>query len=129
MTENEAIRHLEDLQRLYLGNEKFTVDIEAIGIAIKALEQTRWIPCAERLPEEHEWIGTKAFGTTISDEVYVTFESPKGERFAKHLRFQNGMVSNAVQREIDAFHKGSVPVAWMPLQEPYKKEAEGNAAI
>ena len=39
MTREEAIRRLEDLQRLYLGNEKFTVDIEAIGIAIKALEQ------------------------------------------------------------------------------------------
>ena len=39
MTENEAIRHLEDLQRLYLGNEKFTADVEAIGIVIKVLEQ------------------------------------------------------------------------------------------
>ena len=86
--------------------------------------EQKWIPCTERLPEEHEWVGTKEFGTTISDEVYVTFESPKGERFAKHLRFQNGRVSNAVQREIDAFHKGSVPVAWMPLPEPYKAETK-----
>lgn len=38
----------------------------------------QWIPCCERLPEEHEWIGTKKFGTTISDEVYVTFETPDG---------------------------------------------------
>ena len=86
--------------------------------------QPNWIPCSERMPEEHEWIGTKRFGTTISDEVYVTFESPKGERFTKHLSFQNGKVSNFVQRKIDAFCKGSVPIAWMPLPKPYEVKEE-----
>ena len=85
-------------------------------------QESRWIPVSERLPEEHEWIGTKTFGTTISDEVYVTFENPKGERFTEHLSFQNGKVSNFVQREIDALHKGSVPIAWMPLPKPYKPQ-------
>lgn len=42
-----------------------------------------WIPVSEKMPEEHEWIGTRTFGTTISDEVYVTFESPKGEKIYK----------------------------------------------
>ena len=50
-------------------------------------EQTKWILCSERIPEEHEWIGTKKFGTTISDEVYVTFKNPEGKRFVKHLSF------------------------------------------
>ena len=86
--------------------------------------EPKWIPVTERLPEEHEWIGTKRFGTTISDEVYVTFESPKGERFTKHLSFQNGKVSNFVQREIDAFCKGSVPIAWMPLPGLYERKEE-----
>jgi hypothetical protein len=72
------------------------------------------------MPEEHEWIGTKRFGTTMSNEVYVTFETPKGDRFAKHLSFQNGKLSLADQQRINAFYKGSVPVAWMPLPEPYK---------
>ena len=40
MTNEETIRRLEDLQRLYLGNEKFTADIEAIEIAIEALKRT-----------------------------------------------------------------------------------------
>ena len=121
MTTEKAI---EILSGFGIINRYCAENAEVLDMAIKALEQTRWIPISERLPEEHEWIGTKEFGTTISDEVYVTFESPKGERFAKHLRFQNGRVSNAVQREIDAFHKGSVPVAWMPLPEPYKTESE-----
>ena len=83
-----------------------------------AQPEQRWIPCSERLPEEHEWIGTKKFGTTISDEVYVTFESPKGERFTKHLNFQNGKVSSFT----DVFYKGAVPIAWMPLPASYKGE-------
>ena len=87
-----------------------------------AQPEQRWISCSERMPEEHEWIGTKTFGTTISDEVYVTFESPKGERFTKHLSFQNGKVSSFTQREIDVFYKGAVPIAWMPLPASYKGE-------
>lgn len=88
--------------------------------------ELKWIPCSVRLPEEHEWIGTKKFGTTISDEVYVTFENPEGKRFVKHLSFQNGKLSSFDQNKIDAFYKGSVPIAWMPLPEPYKAEMESG---
>lgn len=95
---------------------------EAINIAIQALEQTRWIPVSERLPKEREWIGTDTFGTTISDEVYVTFEMPNSERFTDHLSFQNGKLSNFKQSEIDAWHKGAKPIAWMPLPLPWKGE-------
>lgn len=103
----------------------------ALIIAIEALEKAEmncseipdsWIPCNVKMPEEHEWIGTKEFGTTISDEVYVTFENPKGERFTKHLSFQNGKLPNFEQRTIDAFYKGSVPIAWMPKPEPWEGE-------
>lgn len=83
-----------------------------------------WTPCSEQMPKEHEWLGTKRFGTTISDEVYVTFESPKGERFCRHLSFQNGKLSAFDQSTIDAFFKGSRPVAWMSLPEPYKGVTE-----
>lgn len=54
MTENEAIRHLEDLQRLYLGNEKFTADVEAIGIAIKVLDQQPCGDCVRELMREFD---------------------------------------------------------------------------
>jgi len=82
--------------------------------------EPKWIPCSEKMPEEREWIGTKDFGTTISDEVYVTFESPKGERFCKHLSFQNGKISRYDQMKIDTFHKGAIPIAWMQLPKPYE---------
>lgn len=80
----------------------------------------KWILCDERMPEEREWIGTKKFGTTISDEVYVTFEDPEGERFTKHLQFQNGELSRYDKAFMDAWHNGAKPIAWMPLPECYR---------
>ena len=98
------------------------VDLNA-SVDDAPVEKAGWIPVTERMPEEHEWLGTKRFGTTKSDEVYVTFENPKGERFCRHLSFQNGKLSAFDQSTIDAFFKGSRPVAWMPLPEPSKEES------
>lgn len=81
--------------------------------------EQRWVPCSERLPEEREWIGTKRFGTTISDEVYVTFEAPDGQRFTDHISFQNGKLSASDAERMRVWYKGAKPVAWMPLPEPY----------
>ena len=39
MTIGVAIAHLEDLQRMYLGNEKFKADVKALDVAIKAVKQ------------------------------------------------------------------------------------------
>lgn len=99
---------------------------EAYEMAIKALEQPGqdWIPVSEGMPKEREWVGTKQFGTTISDEVYVTFEAPNGERFVKHLSFQNGKVPSFKQREIDVWFGGATPVAWKPLPEPYQPDTK-----
>ena len=107
----------EGTEEGFIGDLKQLIDLQP---TIEAVPQ--WIPCSERLPGEREWIGTKKFGTTISDEVYVTFEGPTGERFCKHLSFQNGKLSPHTQREIDVWYKGSIPIAWMPLPKPYEVE-------
>lgn len=91
-----------------------------VEIAEKAVSPYRWIPCSERMPEEHEWLGTKKFGTTISDEVYVTFENEKGERFCQHMKFQNGELSRYDKAYMDTWFKGSKPIAWMPLPKPFE---------
>ena len=80
-----------------------------------------WIPCSDRMPEEHEWIGTKRFGTTISDEVYVTFEAPDGQRFADHISFQNGKLSRSDEHRMKVLYKGAKPIAWKPQPEPYQE--------
>ena len=82
-------------------------------------QEAEWILCSKKMPEEREWIGTKQFGTTISDEVYVTFEAPDGQRFAKHISFQNGKLSPADEQRMKVWFKGARPIAWKPLPEPW----------
>jgi len=137
MDKEEIIERLKNIASHAVhttGEEPFIMGLDdgiAVHEAIELLTNCpeipdSWIPCSRKMPEEHEWIGTKKFGTTISDEVYVTFESPKGERFTKHLSFQNGKVPNFEQRTIDAFYKGSVPIAWKPKPKPWEGEADGQ---
>ena len=86
--------------------------------------QPQWILCSEKMPEEHEWVGTKEFGTTISEKVHVTFEAPNGDRFVKTLSFENGELSAFEQRVIDTLFGGSKPIAWMNFPEPYKQKEQ-----
>lgn len=99
-------------------------DTEAILRRLPPAQQ--WILCSEKMPEEYEWDGTKMFGTTISNEVYVTFETLDGERFTEHISFQNGKLSPAEEKYIKAWYGGAKPIAWMPLPEPYKTHKERN---
>lgn len=124
MKPSEAAEILEGVEEFWgnLPEDGLLVE-EAVSMAISALKERAWndwILCSERMPEEREWIGTKHFGTTISDEVYVTFEAPSGERFAKHIMFQNGRLSSSDQRVMDTVFKGAKPIAWRPQPEPYK---------
>lgn len=99
----------------FIGTIKQLIDTQP---TIQSEQQ--WVPCSERLPEEREWIGTKMFGTTISDEVYVTFEAPDGQRFTDHISFQNGKLSRSDEHRMKVVYKGAKPIAWKPLPESYK---------
>lgn len=85
--------------------------------------EQQWIFCSERMPEEREWIGTKRFGTTISDEVYITFEAPDGQRFVDHISFQNGKLSRSDAEKMRVWYKGAKPIAWQPFPESYKGDS------
>lgn len=107
--------------RYYLQSSGFSEEqMDTIEQAFK--QEPKWIPVRERMPEEREWMGTKRFGTTISDEVYVTLETPDGERFTKHLSFQNGGLSQTDQERMRVWFKGAVPIAWMPLPKAYEPQ-------
>lgn len=113
MTIDEAIKDIKYTIKPVVGGK-------SLDMAIDALEQSKWTRCNDCMPEEHEWIGTKHFGTTISDEVYVTFEAPDGQRFADHISFQNGKLSRSDEHKMRVVYNGAKPIAWMPLPEPYK---------
>ena len=79
---------------------------KAVSMALKALEQTRWIPVSERLPEDDE-------------EVLCFLES---EEMAVLFRRNNWGQYEWVD---GGFATGSYDViAWIPLPEPYKAESE-----
>lgn len=122
----EAVKIVLDMETHNSISKKMIISVckWLVEIAEKAVSPYRWIPCSERMPEEHEWIGTKKFGTTISDEVYATFENEKGERFCKHMQFQNGKLSRYDQFHMDTWFKGSKPIAWMPLPKPFEGGTE-----
>lgn len=79
-------------------------DIEAFDMAIKALEQTKWIPVSERLPElpENRWnnfLVTEKVHTLKGDVIEVDTES-----------FFNGK-----------FQSNTEVIAWMPLPKAYEE--------
>lgn len=103
------------------------------GIAIEALEKqatkqatSKWIPCSEGLPEEHDTMFAKFKGTDKwsdsmfakkSDKVNVTVEFDDGSRMTQTLYTIDG----EWKRETNIKHK---VIAWQPLPEPYKGESE-----
>ena len=77
---------------------------------IQALEQTRWIPCSERLPKENEYIKGVSKYYLIQDEY--------GDMHVAHL-------SNVGWIPLDTLKAiGDEVIAWMPLPQPYKAESE-----
>ncbi len=89
------------------------------------VQQVEWIPVSERLPEEKEWIGTEKFGTTMSDEIIITFEVD-GHRFVRVMCLQNGDLGLSDKHTMDAFYNGWRMIAWMPLPEPYREDEKNE---
>lgn len=86
-----------------------------------------WIPVTERLPEEHESIFAKLYGTdrwdnnlwrARSKEVLVTIEYEDGARTVKSSHTTDG---KWVIEKKAKFSKCKV-IAWMPFPEPYKEK-------
>ena len=124
MTNEQAIRRLEDLQRLYLGNEKFTADIEAIGIAIEALKRTSWVPITYRdmTEEEKEYFEAefdeaKILDCTLPDIDEEVFVSHRGSVYTDIFHNDRGIVyfEDVDIEDVDA---------WMSLPKPYEKEGD-----
>ena len=87
MTNKEAIKIINNMT-----NYK-PWEVEALYMAIKALEQTRWIPVSEK-PQEDRYLCTYEY----HDGRCVDFGSFDGEEW--YIK----------------------PIAYMPIPEPYKAE-------
>ncbi len=85
----------------------------------------KWIPCSERLPEEHDSMFKKFKGTnkwndamfeTISNKVNVTIEFENGKRTTDTSHTTDGK-----WRCEKEYGLGTKVIAWQPLPEAYKE--------
>ena len=100
----DAIRASASKYTGFMGMEMYTDDdaVEAINGVPSAQPAPRWIPCSERLPEEHV-------------EVLVT--TKRGHLFiAENSSLFGGWLTEG------GFLGDFEVLAWQPLPEPYKEE-------
>lgn len=91
--------------------KKTEVLLSAYDAAIKTLEQTKWIPCSKRLPEDRREVLVTAYW----HETYqVMMASYFGDGLWWCVPFNNS--GEPMQR--------LKPKAWMPLPEPYRVRSE-----
>ena len=86
-----------------------------------------WIPVSERLPDEHDSIFARLYGTdkwndafwrTKSKEVLVTIEYEDGTRTVKSSHTTDGKWWIEKKTTLSKFKV----IAWMPMPKPYKEQ-------
>ena len=88
--------------------------VEALQMAISALQAQEWIPVKERLPEEDHWLGGS--GKQFSDEVLISITNR-----------EDADAWSDISQTIDGEWGLELPryckiTAWKPLPEPYREE-------
>ena len=123
MTVNEAIKLVKEVTGMSLDWDDAHYD--ALQMAIKALEQTTWIPVSERLPEicEKDCHGDIAFSKTViatqiygNGYVYVgidKYTTNNGGGWLSEVPFDNPDECCKV-------------IAWMPLPKPYEPQERSD---
>lgn len=95
-------------------NDMDKTTIDACKGAIELLEQTRWIPVSERLPEER-------------NHYLVTIEIDAMNGCKPYYEIQPSWYSDkqfVVEYKGDGLVAKKSVIAWMPLPEPYRESEE-----
>ena len=85
----------------------------AIQALEKIIQEPKWIPVSERLPNLDDYTGSKVWQKKVLITGYLSFDNTK-DLFVSEA-FANDVICNNVHN--------TVVVAWMPLPEPYKAES------
>lgn len=114
----------KDLASLPSDNEIFD-SMDTLRQLVDKVDSFEWIPVSEKLPEEHDSIFAKLYGTdkwdsnlwrTTSNRVLVTVKYDDGTRFVKESHTRDGEWADE-KKCINC-----KVVTWSPLPSPYKEE-------
>lgn len=120
-----------DMNDLYkcgtqLQNE-YLHDLNVLKELVNQVDSFEWIPISEKLPDEHDSIFARLYGTdkwddafwrTKSKEVLVTIEYEDGTRIVKSSHTTDGKWALEKRATLSEFKV----VAWIPFPEPYKEK-------
>lgn len=116
----------KDLALLPSDNEIFD-SMATLRELTEKVESFEWIPVSEKMPEEHDSIFARLYGTdkwndafwrTESKEVLVTIEYEDGTRTVKSSHTTDGKWRIEKKTTLSKFKV----IAWMPYPEPYKEK-------
>lgn len=126
LNENNASEIDEKIEQTFLSLQEEIKSVCKDKELVDKADSFKWIPVSERLPEEHDSIFAKLYGTdkwsdalwrTQSKEVLVTLEYEDGIRTVKSSHTTDGKWSIEKKTTLSKFKV----VAWMELPEPYKE--------
>ena len=112
----------------YLQNFYYS-SCETLQELVDKADPLEWIPVSEKMPEEHDSIFARLYGTdkwndafwrTKSKEVLVTIEYEDGTRIVTSSHTTDGKWSIEKETTLIKFKV----VAWMPLPKPYKEQED-----
>ena len=116
MKSDEVIERLQRIRQFYLDTIKDDTAVEAVDLAISALkkqEADRWIPVAERLPEDEYVLiskkPTKLFGRKWCVGIGIRIADPRSRK----IQWRDSGFGIIQDDKV---------LAWRPLPEAYTEE-------
>lgn len=125
---NQVIQHIKDKYGTELTDSPINQYVQATEDTILRIERrveidkNGWIPCSDRMPDEHDSIFAKFKNTEqwnnsmfekCSNDVNVTVEFEDGTKMTKTTHTIDGVW------KVDKFIKQKI-IAWQPLPEPWE---------
>ena len=127
MTNEEAVKVLKLERASWSANPNLKVVkclCDAYDIALKALEQTRWIPVSERLPEKNgRYLVTMSSFCCLPQRIEVLSFAMDLHRIDKY-DFPEHKCGFYYMGEEWGYLEVDDVLAWMPLPEEYKEVSE-----
>ena len=107
---------------VYIQPEEWLIPMNnALDMAIEALEQTRWIPVSEKLPEVYQRVLVTSYGRVC----YAMMISADGNSGYPIFRLQDSLNERVIcETTVHSKFTTNRIKAWMPLPQPYKAESE-----